>query len=91
MRNRLAGRDVRFAPATRAKAIEELTPALAALCSPMAAMALALGLWALGSQIAVAAHFPIANGALADWRVWLLIAGALEFAALRFRSQTPDR
>jgi len=57
----------------------------------MAAMALALGLWALGAQAAVAANFPIANGALADWRVWLLIAGALEFTALRFRSQNQDR
>jgi len=91
MRNPLAGRDVRFAPVSRAKASEELTPTLAALCSPMAAMALALGLWALGAQLAIAANFPIANGALADWRVWLLIAGGLEFAALRFRSQTPDR
>lgn len=91
MWNRLAARDMRFAPRTRVKASEELTPALVALCSPLAAMALALGIWALASQAALAANFPIANGALADWRVWLLIAGALEFTSLRFRSQNQDR
>jgi hypothetical protein len=73
------------------KASEEITPAFAAFLSPIAAMALALGLWALCAQIAVASNFPIANGALADWRVWLLIAGGLEFLSLRFRSQNTNR
>jgi hypothetical protein len=86
MWNRLAPRT-----AVLAKASEELTPAFAAFLSPIAAMALALGLWALCAQIAVASNFPIATGALADWRVWMLIAGGLEFAALRFRSQNTNR
>jgi hypothetical protein len=73
------------------KASEEITPAFAAFLSPIAAMALALGVWALCAQIAVASNFPIANGALADWRVWLLIAGGLEFLSLRFRSQNTNR
>ena len=73
------------------KASEEITPAFAAFLSPIAAMALALGVWALCAQIAVASNFPIANGALADWRVWLLIAGGLEFLSLRFRSQITNR
>jgi hypothetical protein len=73
------------------KASEEITPAFAAFLSPIAAMALALGLWALCAQIAVASNFPIANGALADWRVWMLIAGGLEFLSLRFRSQNTNR
>src|SRR6187399_898765 len=72
------------------KASEEITPAFAAFLSPIAAMALALGLWALCAQIAVASNFPSANGALADWRVWMLIAGGLEFLALRFRSQNTN-
>lgn len=83
MWNRLATRNT----ALLVKASEEITPAFAAFLSPMAAMAFALGLWALCAQIAIASNFPIANGALADWRVWLLIAAGLEFLALRFRSQ----
>lgn len=83
MWNRLATRNT----ALLVKASEEITPAFAVFLSPMAAMAFALGLWALGAQIAIASNFPIANGALADWRVWLIIAGGLEFLALRFRSQ----
>ncbi|MEO7651434.1 MAG: hypothetical protein ABIZ80_13295 [Bryobacteraceae bacterium] len=73
------------------KASEEITPAFAAFLSPIAAMALALGLWALCAQIAVAANFPITTGALADWRVWMVIAGGLEFLAIRFRSQSTNR
>ena len=83
MWNRLATRNT----ALLVKASEEITPAFAVFLSPMAAMAFALGLWALCAQIAIASHFPIANGALADWRLWMLIAGSLEFLALRFRSQ----
>ena len=83
MWNRLATRNT----ALLVKASEEITPAFAVFLSPMAAMAFALGLWALCAQIAIASNFPIANGALADWRVWLLIAVGLEFLALRFRSQ----
>ena len=87
MWNRLAPRRV----AILAKASQDITPAFGAFLSPVAAMALALGLWALCSQIALTAQFPVSTGALADWRVWFLIAGVLEFAAFRFRSQTPDR
>ncbi|HEU0120590.1 MAG TPA: hypothetical protein VFQ91_08705 [Bryobacteraceae bacterium] len=87
MWNRLATRNV----AILAKAGEELTPAFAAFLSPMAAMALALGLWAFAAQIALTAQFPISGGALSDWRVWMLIAGGLELASLRFRSQNTDR
>jgi len=87
MWNRLATRNVEIL----AKAGEEITPAFAAFLSPMAAMALALGLWAFAAQIALTAQFPISGGALSDWRVWMLIAGGLEMAALRFRSQSPNR
>ena len=73
----------------------ELTPAVATFLAPMAAMALALGIWALAAQAAIASNFPITNGALADWRVWLVIAGALEIGAYRLRSHddssTPPR
>jgi hypothetical protein len=86
MWNRLAQRNT----ALLVKASEEITPAFAAFLSPMAAMAFALGLWALCAQIAIASNFPITNGALADWRVWILIAGGLEFFALRFRAQSPN-
>lgn len=87
MWNRMAHRNV----ALLAKASEEITPAFAAFLSPMAAMALALGLWAFAAQLALTSQFPIAGGALSDWRVWMLIAGGLEMAALRFRSQTTNR
>lgn len=87
MWNRLAHRNT----ALLVKASVEITPAFTAFLSPMAAMAFALGLWALCAQIAIASNFPIANGALADWRVWMLIAGGLEFTSLRFRSQNNDR
>lgn len=73
-----------------AKASEDLSPAIAAFLSPMAAVALALGIWAFAAQIALTADFPISGGALSDWRVWMLIAGGLEMAALRFRTQNPD-
>ncbi|MFN0106608.1 MAG: hypothetical protein ACKV2U_31500 [Bryobacteraceae bacterium] len=87
MLTRFATRNARLT----AKVYEDFTPAFAAFLSPMAAMALALGLWSFSAQIAIASNFPISNGALADWRVWLIIAGALEFAALRFRSQKTGR
>lgn len=87
MWNRLAHRNT----ALLVKASEEITPAFAAFLSPIAAMALALGLWALCAEIAVASNFPIVNGALADWRVWMVIAGGLEFLSLRFRSQNSNR
>jgi hypothetical protein len=87
MLNRLATRNVNII----AKASEELSPALAAFLSPLAAMAFAMSIWALGAQIAVAYNFPIAQGALADWRAWLLIAVALEAVSLRSRSQTSGR
>jgi len=87
MSNRLAPRNT----ALLVKASEEIAPAFAVFLSPMAAMAFALSLWALCAQIAIASNFPIANGALADWRVWMIIAGALEFLALRFRAQNSDR
>lgn len=63
----------------------EISPAVAAFLAPMAAMAFALFLWALAAQAAVASNFPITNGALADWRVWLVISAALELAAYRLK------
>src|SRR5260221_5900075 len=68
---------------TLARAGEELTPALAAILSPMATMAFAVAVWALCAQIAVAASFPIQSGALADWRVWLPNARGLQLGAAR--------
>jgi hypothetical protein len=87
MWNRFPARNVR----TMAKAGQELTPAFGLLLSPLAAMALGMGLWALLAQIAITANFPIAGGALADWRSWFLISATLEVLSYRFRSQTPDR
>lgn len=60
-----------------------LNPAVRAIFAPLAAMAFALGLWALAAQAALAANFPIEHGALADWRAWFLIAAGLEFTARR--------
>ncbi len=71
---------------TTIRPLEEISPALAAVLSPLAAMAFAVGLWALAAQIAIAANFPIPAGPLADWRAWFLIAGIIEFAAFRLRA-----
>lgn len=87
MQNRLAPRNMGLS----VKVSEDVTPAVAAFLSPIAAMAFALAIWAFCAQIAIASNFPIVNGALADWRVWLLIAGGLEFGALRVRSQSTNR
>jgi hypothetical protein len=78
MWTRLAPRNVGILAKT-----SDLTPAFRAFLSPVAAMAFALGLWALAAQAAVASNFPIDTGALADWRVWFLIAAGLEFAVRR--------
>ena len=76
-------------PATAALAWvgEKVTPALAALLPPTATMTWAVAAWALLAQIAVAANFPIQSGALADWRVWLLIAGGLQLVSTKFAHQ----
>lgn len=87
MLQRLAPRKFTLTPPSAAV----WTPAMPILLAPFAALAFAFGLWALGAEIAVAAHFPIATGALADWRVWFLIAAVLEGISVRFRSQSADR
>lgn len=65
----------------------DLAAAMGSMLAPAAVMALAMGLWALLAQVAVAASFPIQDGALADWRVWMVIAGAVELMAWKVRSR----
>lgn len=65
----------------------DLAAAMGSMLAPMAAMAFAMGLWAFLAQVAIAAAFPISEGALADWRVWMIIAGAVELIAWKVRSR----
>lgn len=65
----------------------DLAAAMGSMLAPMAVMTLAMGLWALLAQVAMAASFPIQQGALADWRVWMAIAGAVELIAWQVRSR----
>lgn len=65
----------------------DLAAAMGSMLAPMAAMAFVMGLWAFLSQVAVAAAFPIQDGALGDWRVWMIIAGAVELIAWKVRSR----
>lgn len=61
----------------------QLGAVAAALLPPIAAAALALGLWALAQQVSMAANFPVAEGVLADWRVWIGFAIVVELLAVR--------
>jgi hypothetical protein len=57
-----------------------LALALSALLTPAAAMAAALALWRLGSDLQLTAHFVITQGVFSHWQVWLLVAVALQLA-----------
>lgn len=65
----------------------EAVTAAGVILAPMAAVAFALALWGLFAQTAVAGQFPISQGALADWRLWMLIAVTLEVGAWRLGAQ----
>jgi len=49
----------------------------AALLTPIALMALALGVWRLSVDLNPAGHFPISRGLFSHWQVWIAMAGLL--------------
>jgi hypothetical protein len=58
-----------------------LAAAFAALVTPAALMACALGLWRLGADMGFFSDFAIATGIFSHWQVWLAIAGVLQLVA----------
>jgi hypothetical protein len=57
--------------------------AFAALLTPGAVMALALGLWRIAADLSWTSSFYIASGPLSHWQVWLAAAALLQFFARR--------
>ena len=49
----------------------------AALLTPIALMALALGVWRLSVDLNPASQFPISRGIFSHWQVWIAMAGLL--------------
>jgi len=70
----------RFAPRPVLRT-RRLALALSALLTPAAAMAAALALWRLGSDLQLTAHFVITQGVFSHWQVWFLVAVALQLAS----------
>lgn len=58
----------------------ELAQALTQLLNPASVLALALGVWGLGSDFGVANSFAVADGPFAHWQTWVAVAGAIQFA-----------
>jgi len=52
--------------------------ALAALLTPAAVMAAALGVWRLAADLQWASNFAITDGLFSHWQVWLVSSGALQ-------------
>jgi len=59
----------------------ELASMAAALLTPAAAMALALGVWRLGSDLKWTGEFAITRGLFSHWQVWIAMAGLLQACA----------
>lgn len=59
-----------------------LALAMAALLTPAALMAYALGLWRLGADLQLTGAFAISSGFFSHWQVWLPLAVVLQLTAL---------
>ena len=60
-----------------------LALAAAALLMPMALMACVLAAWQLAGDLGFAVRFPIVDGPLSHWVIWVLVAGAMVMLAIR--------
>src|SRR5690242_18195252 len=60
---------------------EKAANLMAALLTPAAVIALALGLWRLAADLDWTETFPISNGLFSHWLVWIAIAIGLSFGA----------
>jgi hypothetical protein len=59
----------------------EFASIAAALLTPAAVMALALGVWRLGADLNWAGEFAISRGLFSHWQVWIAVAGLLQTCA----------
>ncbi len=59
----------------------EMASVIAALLTPAAAMALALGCWRLASDLNWTGEFAISRGLFSHWQVWIALAGILQTCA----------
>ena len=55
--------------------------ALAALLTPVAAMALALGCWRIAADLSWTSSFAIPSGFFSHWQVWLGAAAGLQLCS----------
>jgi len=60
-----------------------LALAVAALLTPAALMAFALACWRLAADLKLTDEFAISSGPFSHWLVWVLLAAALELAAVK--------
>ncbi|MGE5570297.1 MAG: hypothetical protein ACM3S5_14770 [Rhodospirillales bacterium] len=74
---------VRVGPALRRSldCSRQLAAVAAALLTPAALMALALGIWRLASDLKIAGEFAISGGLFSHWQVWVALAGLLQACA----------
>jgi len=69
-------------PAKGFERCRELAGMSAALLTPAAVMAFALGLWRLTADMQWTGQFVFATGLLSHWQVWVAVAAVLEACAL---------
>ena len=76
---------IRFArrprSATRRSRDQRIALVVAALLTPAAAIAAALGLWRIAADLNWANRFAIPSGVFSHWQVWLAAAAALQFCS----------
>ena len=69
-------------PAAKRARNRRVAQGVAALLTPPALMALALGIWAVGANFKLTSTFAIASGWLSHWLVWLVVAVVLELCSI---------
>jgi len=66
--------------------------ALASLITPVAVMALVLAVWRLAADLKCTGDFPIAQGLLSHWQIWMVACATLQFCAILLnRYGKPDQ
>ena len=76
--------EVRFAASLFAEALtlgRQLPKILVTLLTPAALVALAMGLWRLGTDLDWAGAFPISAGIFSHWQVWIALSIALKMVS----------
>jgi hypothetical protein len=75
---RLAGSLATALPANIVSLVGQWPDILVALLTPAALVALAMGLWRVGTDLDWASAFPIASGFFSHWQVWIALSIALK-------------